>query len=268
MFQYITNVLCTFFQNLDLFKTRSWATCNILYGLVAILSEYPCIYDFSDERVDLDGIKSVEETTDVVLVDEKEDTLPEKELYMDVYVRSYKDKLAMFSGYTRKYNDEPKEADWVHLLNAQLLEYTPLGNVLMYYDSSKDTFVYFSDRILPYECINTVARRYVVTYNCTKLYLDDVNPESSSCQTSVVTNLRDSPSGTMDSVNDKVFAKLKTYRTPKKETIIHTSQKINRFTYGGKLMNFLFLKKTVPTKTFKYSGFKYKKSVSTPLVST
>lgn len=187
---------------------------------------------------------------------------------LSVYVNSYKDKLAVFSRYTRNYTDDPKESDWKHLLNSILMEYTPLGNVLMYYDSSKDSFVYFCDRIIPYECIDTVARRYVLTYNCTKIYVDSTNPDSVLRHSVVVTNPQtDQQEKTAGAKNvlesDKVFAKLKTYRAPKKETISYTDHKINRYTYGGKIANFLFLKKNNPTKSLSYGEFKNKTKQAT-----
>jgi hypothetical protein len=175
---------------------------------------------------------------------------------MEIYVKSYRDKLSSFSGYTRNYEYEPKEDDWKHLLSSILMEYTPLGNVLMYYDSSKDSFVYFSDRIIPYECIDTVARRYVLTYNCTILYIDSSNPDSASKQSIVLTNPQsDLP---VTGMKDNVFVKLKTYRTPRKETTSNTLHKINRYTYGGKMANFLFLKKNNTTKPLSYLDFKNK----------
>jgi hypothetical protein len=60
------------------------------------------------------------------------------------------------------------------------------------------------------------------------------------------------------SVVDNVFVKLKTYRAPRKENTINTVHKINRYTYGGKMANFLFLKKNNPIKKLSYLDYKNK----------
>jgi len=62
-----------------------------------------------------------------------------------------------------------------HLLkhkNNFVLEYTPLGNVYMRYNSEKETFEYFSDSTLPYRYLETVARKYVITFFCKPIYID------------------------------------------------------------------------------------------------
>jgi len=53
-----------------------------------------------------------------------------------------------------------------------ILEYTPLGNVYMRYNSSKEVFEYFSDSTLPYRYLETVARKYVMTFWCKVIYVD------------------------------------------------------------------------------------------------
>jgi len=172
------------------------------------------------------------------------------------YSEMYKEELKPFAGYLRNYDDVPLVSKWAHLSNSQLLEYTPLGNVLMYYDADKDAFMYYSDRILPYGYIESVARRYVITYNCTKLYLDITSPNSRSQSETSVSGISDGPK---ESTNrGGVFAKFKSYNTPKIVSIQQTQQKINRYTYGGKIANFMFLKKPPKKTTLSYSEFKSK----------
>jgi DNA repair exonuclease SbcCD ATPase subunit len=56
--------------------------------------------------------------------------------------------------------------------NCYIMEYTPLGNVLMIYDTSRSTFKYFSDNSIPYRYLETVARKYVKCYNCRPIFVD------------------------------------------------------------------------------------------------
>ena len=53
-----------------------------------------------------------------------------------------------------------------------IIEQTPLGNVLMFYNHDKITFEYYSDVTIPYRFLETVARKYVITYGYRPLYID------------------------------------------------------------------------------------------------
>lgn len=82
--------------------------------------------------------------------------------------------------FEEKYKEEYKKAEdfevsqerLEQLKNSVLIETTPLGNVVMYYDSSRETFIYYSDSTIPYRYLEVVARKYVVTNRCKKLYID------------------------------------------------------------------------------------------------
>jgi hypothetical protein len=52
------------------------------------------------------------------------------------------------------------------LENCYIIEYTPVGNVAMAYSSKREAFVYFADHIVPYRYLETIARRYAITYMC------------------------------------------------------------------------------------------------------
>ena len=58
------------------------------------------------------------------------------------------------------------------LINNVIMENTPLGNVIMMYDNKRETFNFYSDNMIPYRFLETVARKYVITYNCRPLYID------------------------------------------------------------------------------------------------
>jgi hypothetical protein len=53
-----------------------------------------------------------------------------------------------------------------------VIENTPLGNVLMFYNHDKLAFEYYSDLTIPYRYLETVARKYALTYNYRPLYID------------------------------------------------------------------------------------------------
>ena len=58
------------------------------------------------------------------------------------------------------------------LINNVIMENTPLGNVIMMYDNKRETFNFYSDNAIPYRFLETVSRKYVLTYNCRPLYID------------------------------------------------------------------------------------------------
>lgn len=53
-----------------------------------------------------------------------------------------------------------------------IIESTPLGNVLLFYNHDKLAFDYYSDSTIPYRFLETVARKYVLIYNYRPLYID------------------------------------------------------------------------------------------------
>lgn len=58
------------------------------------------------------------------------------------------------------------------LKNTHLIEKTPLGNVIMHWDNVKSSFVYYSDNTIPYRYLETVGRKYALTYNCKGVFYD------------------------------------------------------------------------------------------------
>lgn len=54
-----------------------------------------------------------------------------------------------------------------------LIESTPRGNVIMYYDAFKRGFAYYADTFMPYGLLNAVAMKYVMTYSCRSFFVDE-----------------------------------------------------------------------------------------------
>jgi hypothetical protein len=57
-------------------------------------------------------------------------------------------------------------------INNYIMEYTPLGNVYMRYNNNKKSFEYFSNNTIPYRFLESVARKYVMTFWCKPLFID------------------------------------------------------------------------------------------------
>lgn len=61
-----------------------------------------------------------------------------------------------------------------------LIEHTPRGNVIMYYDPYKLGFTYYSDQHITYNILNAVAMKYVLKFQCRDFFVDEqITPESS-----------------------------------------------------------------------------------------
>jgi hypothetical protein len=57
-------------------------------------------------------------------------------------------------------------------INNYIMEHTPLGNVYMRYNNNKKSFEYFSNKTIPYRYLETIGRKYVITYWCKPLFFD------------------------------------------------------------------------------------------------
>lgn len=55
-----------------------------------------------------------------------------------------------------------------------LMETTPRGNIMMYYDIFLDLFVYFSDEaMIPFDILNAAAMRYTLMFRCRDFFHDE-----------------------------------------------------------------------------------------------
>ena len=184
------------------------------------------------------------------------------------------------------------------LKNNIIMENTPLGNVVMHYDSKKETFVFYSDLTIPYRYLEVVGRKYAITYNCKKLYVD-MNEELKlaeekkqkkldQTQKSKFENASPNESASTSKgenmpVKKDVFAKFKTYNNnttkdiaaaPSKNTgsvskkeneNMLLKENANKYRYEGKIINFNFLQpinKKIVDKRLAMSWADFKKTQS------
>jgi len=166
------------------------------------------------------------------------------------------------------------------LKNCYIMEYTPLGNVLMIYDVERETFRYYSDNTIPYRYLEPVGRKYVKFYNCRPIFVDmeeelklteerwekekkekeqkeeeeKRKAEELKVQNIVVENKKsvfakfksynkDSVAGKMMAIPPKNNIPNKILTPQQENEKILLKEKANRYTYEGKISNFNFLKK-------------------------
>jgi hypothetical protein len=177
---------------------------------------------------------------------------------------------------TTKIPDGELEKSWRRRI---LFEFTPRGNVVMFYDPYKQGFSYYSDQNVSYAILNAVAMKYVITYRCRDFFVDEqIVPEEfisrilelskkeeqdkKKNETQIVTQI-DTKSGP--------FAKFKSYvkdptsivknkitlpkigdlRCPP-TPIVEKDLMKNKFIYLGKTMNWKILKSLEKKKIVTY----------------
>ena len=121
-----------------------------------------------------------------------------------------------------------------------LLENTPRGNVIMYYDAFKLGFSYYCDqKSVSYEILNAVAMKYVTLFRCRHFFIDE----------SVVPREHTSPFVKTHFEEDDA----KKGRVVKGKPVKNVAT--NRFVYRGKINHYSWLQ-TPPKKRRVLASFK------------
>jgi hypothetical protein len=201
----------------------------------------------------------------------EEETEEEEEIKMVPYEDKYKDKIKTINSLV---NDK---TFLDNLKFSFVMETTPNGNVLMFWDNNRSSFIYYSDTSIPYRYLEVVARKYVIMNNCREIYFIMEEQLKPLKKEEIVEKKEEK----------NVFAKLKSYNqssildtkniAPKKQNQnsqlprIQINQKetdkndillkenANRYSYEGKLINFSFLQKPKKNMKEKISFSEFKK---------
>ena len=186
------------------------------------------------------------------------------------YQEKYKDKFLILED--KEFNKEQLD----QLKNKILLENTPLGNVIMFYDNNRETFTYYSDSTIPYRFLETVARKYVVLNDCKNIFVnmdEEIKVAEKKLEEKKQKKLEEDEKNNLQKdlnqpvpIRKNIFAKLKSYNKDSglkvagisgdykggaKKNITETNEKnmilkenANRYSCEGKINNFSFYDKT------------------------
>ena len=154
-------------------------------------------------------------------------------------------------------NDNVLESIWKTRL---LLENTPRGNIIMFFDVYKFGFAYYSDQHIPPFILNAVAMKYVKMFRCFDFFLDNQLYKGVSSPLFMLQNNLPEPIQTKhnpnkSTLNNNPYARFKKYNnlpiTPmgittnilliKPEPLNENVHK-NKFMYLGKITNCCLLK--------------------------
>ena len=130
-----------------------------------------------------------------------------------------------------------------------ITETTPRGDVLMYYSSKLGTFVYHSKtKEIPYNYLETVARKYVIEYKCKKLYIDirkEYEKGLNKYKEIKAKEDKNAADGGVDETKEnkkkQIFANFKTYNrkgevhSKQKDKIYILKEHANRYSYRGRI---------------------------------
>ena len=154
--------------------------------------------------------------------------------------------------YKEKYNmleeiDIDKE-DLEQFKNKIIIENTPRGNILLYFNFETEVFDYYCDKKdIPYLYLETVARKYVTQYNCKQIFVNMVDELKKDSSENIKKHVPDNKQ--INQIVQKTpFAEYKKYnknlsRGNKNDTKKYIlKENSNRYSYCGKISEYSFLK--------------------------
>jgi hypothetical protein len=181
----------------------------------------------------------IDDETKVEKTEEEEEEEDEKEENPEI---KYEDKY--LEKFRSMKNVDLTEEQLKNFKNSIVMERTPHGNVIMYYNHDRETFTYFSDTSIPYRYLEVVGRKYVIMNNCKSLFvdMDEELKRASACvenkstlvvedntldASAPITNDKDKDNNKdkdKDNNKDKdkksVFTKFKNYNTVSKSAVV------------------------------------------------
>lgn len=151
-------------------------------------------------------------------------------------------------------SDNILESKWKRRI---LYEFTPRGNIIMFYDAYKEGFAYYSDTQIAYDILNAAAIKYSIFFRCRDFFIDEQKYTNGSI--SPLIKLKEDQD--KKPVSNK--AKLEGPFIKSKKSSANTVSPVkiysqNKFVYLGKTCNFSFLKRGSATKSVSetsYSSF-------------
>lgn len=130
-----------------------------------------------------------------------------------------------------------------------IIENTPRGNIIMYYDAYKLAFAFYCDqKVVSYDVLNAVAMKYVVHFRCRHFFLDEFIVPKENLSPFIKIHFTEDVKPKQMNDTKKTFAKLRDYtkdnpntKKSKPDPQPEPERKQNTFVYLGKTNNFQIL---------------------------
>ena len=166
------------------------------------------------------------------------------DLFEYKYLREYQE-LKTSEEKTR--DEKVFQEDLLKLRENVLDEDTPEGLVKMWYDSDLKAFLYYSNKVISYKYLETLARHIVIINNCPSIFIDYCNEILIAREK--ILNLKKSEDRKIDSSESSeidpdalLFASFKNYKQNEVSTRnsnVIIPQTSNKYIYKGKLSLYL-----------------------------
>lgn len=142
------------------------------------------------------------------------------------------------------------------LITSYVSDQTPVGNVWMRYNHSKESFEYFSNHTIPYRYLEAVARKYVLTYCCPSLYVHMNNEIQLTNVPKHDIQPRPTAAPTARSTAIQPLFKQKQHKKQQMVTL-PMKQRMNRYTWEGRFGSFSPLQKVPAVVVNKKANLSY-----------
>jgi len=112
-------------------------------------------------------------------------------------------------------------------INNVVIDNTPNGYVAMRYSKDEDGFVYWADKAIAYKYLETLARKYVKSFNCAGIYINRgelLKEKITKLRDEILKNIENEKKNEEDEQKeekekeDDVFVNLKSYNSSSKRT--------------------------------------------------
>jgi hypothetical protein len=151
-------------------------------------------------------------------------------------------------------SNTPLEKEWRTRI---LLENTPRGNIIMFYDAFKLGFSFYCDqKVISYDVLNAAAMKYVTVFQCRHFFIDEAIVPKEHTSPLIQIHFTEETTKTQHTKEvKKTFAKLRDYtkenpnaKTSQKQQQQEPEKRKNIFLYLGKLNNFQILQSRPKTR--------------------
>ena len=187
-------------------------------------------------------------------------------------------KRDLIEEYKTKYNDKYNLQKTTEVTNERLnqlkncfiYEFTPLGNIIMYFDGETNTFNHHTDKNIPYSFLESVCRKYVCTFDCKCLYVDMEKEIKKIEELKEKKNENANIKENETSKKNNFLVTPKSYNKPNKKkqraNVNDNKKKINNYKNCGKINQFNFVKtksksKSLNIKNISFSEFKNRNNI-------
>ena len=184
------------------------------------------------------------------------------------FEEEYKEELDAVTEWKETYTKEELKEFKNNIVNLE----TPNGDVIMFYDYENEAFHYYSDsKTHTFKALETVARKYVLNYDCKALYHDmdkeleelkeKAEAEKAEAEKAEETEKKEKAEAQeeSDSGGWNPFASFKNYKIETKENKKpEIKKKINKFKYIGRLEDYNAEEKKQEFIEIDYASFKKK----------